>query len=192
MSSQANITLDNSKRVTAVVSLGSNIPFGNQPMALILTQAIEALQALSLTPLRVSSFYRTEPLDCPPGTPDFINGIAILRPLERLSAEAFLGELQRIEKRFGRKKKGKRGSQERALVVNQPRSLDLDLICWGKLRSDKKSLLLPHPGAHLRRFVLAPLAELSPGLILPGQTRTVRQLLSQLDATGAVSRLTSL
>jgi 2-amino-4-hydroxy-6-hydroxymethyldihydropteridine diphosphokinase len=107
---------------------------------------------------------------------------------------AFLEELHRIERRFGRKQSGDRGkisSQASATSLHRARSLDLDLICWGKLHSDSGSLVLPHPRAHLRRFVLAPLAELVPGLILPGQTLTVQALLSGLDCVGAVSRLKS-
>ncbi|HIA59662.1 MAG TPA: 2-amino-4-hydroxy-6-hydroxymethyldihydropteridine diphosphokinase [Gammaproteobacteria bacterium] len=194
MSSQVNITLEDGGPLTAIVSFGSNLAYGKRSVADVLGVAIETLRAFSLAPVLVSSFYQTEPLGCTPGTPDFINGIIILKPLEHLSAVAFLEELHRIERRFGRKQSGDRGkisSQASATSLHRARSLDLDLICWGKLRSDSGSLVLPHPRAHLRRFVLAPLAELVPGLILPGQTLTVQALLSGLDCVGAVSRLKS-
>ena len=195
MSSQVNITLEGRGQDTVVVSIGSNTPYGKRPIVDVLGEAIEALRAFSTTPVLVSSFYRTEALGCAPGTPDFINGVVILTPLEKLSAAAFLEELHGIERRFGRKQSGDRGkisSQARATSLHRARSLDLDLICWGKLRSDSGSLVLPHPRAHLRRFVLAPLAELAPALILPGQTLSVQVLLSGLDCVGAVSRLESL
>ena len=191
MSSQANITLEGRGPVTAVVSIGSNIPYGKRSIVGVLGEAIEALRAFSITPVLVSSLYQTEALGCAPGTPDFINGIVILTPMEKLSAAAFLEELHAIERRFGRKQnrhRGKTSSRGNALA----RSLDLDLICWGKLCSDSDRLVLPHPRAHLRRFVLAPLAELAPALILPGQTLSVQALLSGLDCVGAVSRLKSL
>lgn len=190
MSYQANITLDNSDPVPAVVSLGSNIPYENQSVTAVIGAAIVALESLSLAPLLISSYYQTEPLDCPPGTPDFINAIVILKPRETLSALTFLAELQHIEGRFGRSRMRKHG-HESVAVVNQSRALDLDLICWGRLCSDEDNLRLPHPRAHLRRFVLAPLAELAPDFILPGQAVTVRQLLSQLHDAGSVSRLLS-
>ena len=195
MSSQVNITLEGRGQDTVVVSIGSNIPYGKRPIVDVLGEAIEALRAFSTTPVLVSSFYRTEALGCAPGTPDFINGIVILTPMEKLSAAAFLEELHGSERRFGRKQnrhRGKTGSRGNALPPHRPRSLDLDLICWGKLCSDSDRLVLPHPRAHLRRFVLAPLAELAPALILPGQTLSVQVLLSGLDCVGAVSRLESL
>jgi 2-amino-4-hydroxy-6-hydroxymethyldihydropteridine diphosphokinase len=188
MSSQVNITLGNSEPVTAVVGLGSNIAYGKLSVAEVIGAAIVALESLSSAPLLVSSCYRTEPLDCAAGTPYFINAIAIVTPQESLSALTFLAELQRIERRFGRSRKRERG-RERLAAVNQSRALDLDLICWGNLISDEDDLLLPHPRAHLRRFVLAPLAELAPDLLLPGQTVTVQQLLLQLHVGGAASRL---
>ena len=194
MSSQVNITLEGRGPVTAVVSIGSNIPYGKRSVAEVLDEAIEALRAFSLAPLRVSSFYQTEALGCAPGTPDFINGIIILKPLQHLSAMAFLEELQSIERRFGRKQigdRGKMGREGNAAPLHRARALDLDLICWSRLHADTDKLVLPHPRAHLRRFVLAPLAELAPGLILPGQALTVQALLSGLDCIGAVSRLKS-
>jgi len=194
MSSQVNITLEGRGPVTAVVSIGSNTPYGGRSIVDVLGAAIEALRACSPAPVQVSSFYQTEALGCAPGTPDFINGIVILTPLEKLSAAAFLDELHSIERRFGRKQRRDRskiGSRGNAMPPYRPRSLDLDLICWGKLRSDSDQLVLPHPRAHLRRFVLAPLAELAPALILPGQTLSVQALLSGLDCVGSVSRLES-
>jgi len=74
-------------------------------------------------------------------------------------------------------------------VVNEPRPLDLDLIAWGDLVRHTKQLTLPHPRAHLRRFVLAPLNELVPEFVLPEQGRTIRELLDALAPDDSVSRL---
>jgi 2-amino-4-hydroxy-6-hydroxymethyldihydropteridine diphosphokinase len=65
-------------------------------------------------------------------------------------------------------------------VLNEPRPLDLDLIAFGREVRAGNRLTLPHPRAHLRRFVLQPLSEIAPGLILPGQSQTVAQLLAAL------------
>ena len=85
--------------------------------------------------------------------------------------ELLLAELKRIEGEFGRRPK---------IVLNEPRPLDLDLIAWGREVRQSAALTLPHPRAHLRHFVLCPLAELAPDLVLPGQRQTVRQLLAAL------------
>jgi 2-amino-4-hydroxy-6-hydroxymethyldihydropteridine diphosphokinase len=67
--------------------------------------------------------------------------------------------------------------------------LDLDLIIFGTLRRATRRLTLPHPRAHLRRFVLEPLCELAPELILPGQQKTVAQMLATLPTDQTVRRL---
>jgi 2-amino-4-hydroxy-6-hydroxymethyldihydropteridine diphosphokinase len=85
-----------------------------------------------------------------------------------------------MEKAFGRKPKQ---------VLNEPRPLDLDLIAFGAERRNTPELTLPHPRAHRRRFVLAPLAEIVPDLVLPGQTSTVRELLAGLPAGQTLRRL---
>jgi 2-amino-4-hydroxy-6-hydroxymethyldihydropteridine diphosphokinase len=69
--------------------------------------------------------------------------------------------------------------------MNEPRPLDLDLIAFGPQTRSRPSLVLPHPRAHLRRFVLQPLSEVSPNYVLPGQSFDVTHLLAALppDAT---------
>ena len=95
-------------------------------------------------------------------------------------ATTCLARLHALEREFGR-------PAERARWA--PRSLDLDLLLFGdlELRSDK--LEIPHPGLAKRRFVLAPLAELAPELIPPGETRTIAALLSDLDDPLRVEKL---
>jgi 2-amino-4-hydroxy-6-hydroxymethyldihydropteridine diphosphokinase len=86
-----------------------------------------------------------------------------------------------MEKMFGRQPKR---------ILNEPRPLDLDLITFGTATRNTPALILPHPRAHQRRFVLQPLAEIAPDLILAGQTKTVAALLAALDTNETVTRLT--
>ncbi len=135
----------------AYVGLGANLGDAQ-------AQVEAALDALATLPggrlLARSSLYRTAPVDA--GGPDYVNAVALLEtslaPLDLLHA------LQAIEQRFGRERP----------YPNAPRTLDLDLLLHGGLRLDSAELTLPHPRLHLRAFVLQPLAELAPDLVLPG------------------------
>ncbi|MCI0744899.1 MAG: 2-amino-4-hydroxy-6-hydroxymethyldihydropteridine diphosphokinase, partial [Verrucomicrobia subdivision 3 bacterium] len=120
-----------------------------------------------------SSVYETEPVDCPPGSARFLNAVVGLVPRPDETPETLLARLQALEREFGRQPK---------IVPNEPRPLDLDLITFGREVRDTPTLVLPHPRAHLRRFVLEPLAEIAPGLILPGQNDTVAGLLGRMGA----------
>jgi 2-amino-4-hydroxy-6-hydroxymethyldihydropteridine diphosphokinase len=68
-------------------------------------------------------------------------------------------------------------------VLNESRTLDLDIIAWGEVVQNTDTLTIPHPRAHRRRFVLQPLAELAPDFTLPGQGKSVARLLAELDST---------
>jgi len=160
----------------AFIALGSNL--GDS--AAIIRRAIERLQDLSDQPLRRSSLWQTTPVECPPGSPLFINAVVGLAPRSGETPESLLKKLQALEKQFGRRPNR---------VRNEPRLLDLDLIAFGAEVRATPRLTLPHPRAHQRRFVLAPLAELAPALILPGQTHSVRQLLKNLRTPEQVTRL---
>ena len=153
----------------AFIALGSNLGDSIQLIRL----ALERLQALSAAPLQVSSLWRTAPVDCPPGSPDFVNAVIALVPREGETPESLHAKLQELEKEFGRRPKR---------VLNEPRPLDLDLIAFGSELRATVPLTLPHPRAHLRRFVLEPLAEIAPAFILPGQTQSVVDLLPRLPA----------
>ena len=74
-------------------------------------------------------------------------------------------------------------------VLNEPRALDLVLIAFGMETRNSTELILPHPRAHLRRFVLEPLNEIAPDLVLPGQSKTISQLLAELPGDEIVTRL---
>ena len=103
-----------------------------------------------------------------------------LTPLPHFTPEGLLAELQAMEREFGRRPKQ---------VLNEARPLDLDLIAWGSEVRNTPTLTLPHPRAHLRRFVLQPLSELAPGLMLPGQMHTVAELLASLRTEEVLERL---
>lgn len=155
----------------AYVALGSNTGDSSR----IVREAIECLRALSTRPLRISSLWSTEPVDCPPGSPAFINAVVGLLPCVGESPESLLQKLQALERQFGRRPRR---------VINEPRPLDLDLVAFGEETRCGPDLHLPHPRAHLRKFVLAPLAEIAPDLQLPGQSASVGQLLRANTETG--------
>jgi 2-amino-4-hydroxy-6-hydroxymethyldihydropteridine diphosphokinase len=158
------------------VALGANLGDCRGTLAKALTR----LGELSEGPLLRSSFWRTMPVDCPPGSPIFINAVAGLRPHAGETPESLLAKLQELEKELGRKPK---------LVLNEARPLDLDLIAFGNEIRATTKLLLPHPRAHQRRFVLEPLSEIAPTLVLPGQEKTVAELLSRLAPDPNMLRL---
>jgi len=160
----------------AFVALGSNL--GNSIDNV--RSAIQQLQSLSNAPMLQSSLWQSAPMDCPPGSPPFINAIAGLEPHEEETPETLLRRLRGLEEKFGRQP-GK--------IRNEPRLLDLDLIAFGSRAMNSADLILPHPRAHLRRFVLQPLNEIAPGFILPGQTKTVEQLLRDLRTGGEIRQL---
>src|SRR5437764_15331971 len=160
----------------AFVALGSNL--GDS--ANILRGAYQKLQELSIEPLVRSSIWKTTPVDCPPGSPAFLNAMAALMPDLTETPEHLLSKLKAVEIEFGRKPK---------VVLNEPRPLDLDLITFGLEVRETDSLTLPHPRAHLRRFVLEPLSEIAPDFILPNQQQTVRELLQQLTSDEKVVRV---
>ncbi|SPE51840.1 2-amino-4-hydroxy-6-hydroxymethyldihydropteridinepyrophosphokinase [Verrucomicrobia bacterium] len=154
-------------RPTVFIALGANLGDARDNIL----RALARLQQLSAGPLLQSSLWQSTPVDCPPGSPLFVNAAAGLAPRPQETPETLLARLQEIEKEFGRRPK---------TVFNEPRPLDLDLIAFGAQTRSTKDLRLPHPRAHQRRFVLQPLAEIAPDLVLPGQTDSVVQLLGHL------------
>jgi 2-amino-4-hydroxy-6-hydroxymethyldihydropteridine diphosphokinase len=85
--------------------------------------------------------------------------------------ESLLAKLQALEMEFGRQPRQ---------VLNEPRPLDLDLIVFGSERRNRPDLRLPHPRADRRAFVLAPLCEIAPDLVMPGRRLSVQRLLDRL------------
>jgi len=131
---------------TVAIALGANL--GDR--AYNLRRAIHELRAI-VHIVRVSSLLETEPVDEPPGSPRFLNAVAIgytsLAPMELLEA------MQAIEIKLGRRRTG---------VRNVPRTIDLDLIFHGAHRARTRQLTLPHPRYRQRDFVMTPLREVWP------------------------------
>jgi 2-amino-4-hydroxy-6-hydroxymethyldihydropteridine diphosphokinase len=138
---------------TAYIALGANL--GDAKATL--RAAIAALGGFPETRLlRASSLYLSAPLGLAE-QPDFINAVAVIET--RLEPEILLQALLEEEARQGRV----RG------IPNAARTLDLDLLLYGGKTLNTPFLTLPHPRLHLRAFVLVPLAEIAPGLPLPGK-----------------------
>lgn len=138
--------------VAAYIGLGSNL--GDS--AARLRAAVSALDRLPATKVRgCSSLYQSIPMGVIQ-QPMFINAVG--RIDTRLTPEALLAELHKIERRFRRIRKLRWG----------PRSLDLDILVHGNIVRDQPGLIVPHPGIPLRSFVLYPLLEIAPGLNIPG------------------------
>ncbi|KAA0254628.1 2-amino-4-hydroxy-6-hydroxymethyldihydropteridine diphosphokinase [Acidobacteria bacterium ACD] len=135
-----------------------------------LSVAVASLSG-TLDALRVSALYRTAPVGGPE-QPDFWNAVAVGRT--RLPARALLARLLRLERSLGRRRRG--------ADRNGPRVLDLDLLLYGGATLDDRPLRVPHPRLFERRFVLAPLAELAPGWVVPGTGRSVASLLDAAPA----------
>jgi 2-amino-4-hydroxy-6-hydroxymethyldihydropteridine diphosphokinase len=159
------------------VALGSNL--GDRLANLRVTgKAIVDLPNVK-APILSSAIYETDPVHCEPGAGKFLNGVLEFEyegdPLELLK------NLREIEKTLGRPADHPR---------NVSRKIDIDLLYMGEIRMDNDELQLPHPRMHLRKFVLQPLADIGPELILPGQRKTVRDLLAQLRESTKVIRLT--
>jgi 2-amino-4-hydroxy-6-hydroxymethyldihydropteridine diphosphokinase len=129
-------------------------------------------------PIGSSHLYETDPVGCEPGAGKFLNAVLEFdyegNPLE------FLKNLREIETTLGRPPNHPR---------NVSRKIDIDLLYCGDTVTDAEELQLPHPRMHLRKFVLQPLADIRPDLVLPGQRRTVSELLAQIDGSGRVIRL---
>ena len=137
-----------------LVAIGANLPApGGGPPRQSCERAVERLARLpGLSLLAVSSWHVTAPVP-PSGQPDYVNGVALLEG--EVAPETLLAMLQAIEAGFGRV----RGE------VNAARTLDLDIIDMGGFVRDAPDPILPHPRAHLRDFVLAPLAEIAPNWV---------------------------
>ena len=163
-------------RRLSYVALGSNLGDSCK----IILDAMARLEKLSDAPILKSSLWQTSPVNCPPASPKFVNAVIGLIPKENETPEILLKKLRELEKAFGRAPK---------MVMNEPRPLDLDLIAFGNELRNSPELILPHPRAHLRRFVLQPLNEIAPELILPGQGKTVSELLAALPGDETVKRL---
>lgn len=159
--------------VRATIALGSNLGDRREHLE-------GAVARLSTDPelhvLVVSDWYETPPVGGPGGQGDYLNGVLELET--HLSARDLLARLQAVEDESGR---------DRSVPRWGPRTLDLDLIAYGEERIDEPDLVVPHPRAAERVFVLRPLAQIDPERRLPGSDRSVRERLLELDRLGLES-----
>jgi 2-amino-4-hydroxy-6-hydroxymethyldihydropteridine diphosphokinase len=151
----------------AGIALGSNL--GDR--AAHLRKAIRALQQIARPgqAFLTARIYHTEPRFCPPGSPEFLN--TVIEFDFQGTALALLEETQAMEVLLGRI----RGTER-----NAPRVIDIDLLYFGNQTLLTPQLILPHPRIAERRFVLQPLADIRPDLILPGQMSSIAALLAEL------------
>ena len=153
--------------IRTFIALGANLadPLGQ------IERAVAALQALPDSRfVACSSLYRSRPMG-PADQPDYINGVAHIET--RLSPHALLDQTQRIELEQGRVRKAERWG---------PRTLDLDLLLYGDERIHDERLTVPHYGMKTRAFVLLPLFDLAPHLVLPCGT-ALHTLVSACDCS---------
>ena len=155
----------------ATVGLGSNL--GDRLANLQF--AIDSLNATTGTNVHsISPVYETDPVGGP-AQEDYLNAVAVLKTI--LSPEQLLDATQQIELAAHREKNERWG----------PRTLDLDLLAMDDLIIDSENLVLPHPRAHERGFVLLPWSTLDPDYLIPGH-RCVSELLAQVDVSGVRPR----
>ncbi len=151
---------------TAYIGLGSNL---GDRMAM-LRKAIQRLETLGRI-TAASSLYETEPVGYLE-QPRFLNAVVMLET--DLAPIDLLQTLLGIERDLGRLRS----------FPNAPRTLDLDLLLVDDVVLDTPELTLPHPRLHERAFVLVPLAEIAPELVVPGSGKTLRELLRTLPDQG--------
>ena len=150
---------------TYFLSLGSNQ--GDRHYYLEQAQAqLSAIKGLSIT--KVSQIYETSPVECPAGSPNFLNMViecqALMEPL------VFLTRAKAIETEFGRQKE----------QINMPRFLDIDILFIDDLLIAECDLLVPHPEAHQRLFVLKPFMDICPIFVHPVLQKPIKDIYEAL------------
>lgn len=157
----------------AYVSLGSNLGDRREN----LNRALKLLDAPPHLKLRrFSSFIETPPVDCPPGSPAFLNAAAEIQT--SLSPRELLARLLEIEAAMGRRRAGE--------PKNAPRLIDLDLLLFDQRVIAEPGLVIPHPRMHQRLFVLIPLAQIAAEARHPLLGRSIGEMLADLRRTEAV------
>ena len=148
------------------LGLGSNL--GDRQAHL---DAAASALAPSVLVLRRSAMYETAPWGFT-DQPAFLN--QVLEAETDLKPKDLLALLKATEEQLGRQTRFRNG----------PREIDIDILLIDDLVLNEDRLRVPHPGLHERAFILTPLAEVAPDLIIPGQQPTVKELLSALDTSG--------
>lgn len=174
----------------AYLGLGANLPWNGVLPEQTLWRVRHALRDLGQV-IACSELWRTEPVGPVADQPPFVNAAVVLKT--GLTPEELLTALLQLEQRYGR---------VRGPLAKGPRTLDLDLLLIERLPLQggeaqpvllqTAELTLPHPELHRRRFALAPLAEIAPGLRHPELGRTIEELLQELPPGEHVERMQSL
>ncbi len=146
-----------------VVALGCNMPGAHADCGAAVRAASDRLESLGVVVINRSSLWRSAAWP-DPARPAYINAVALVETSR--SPQDLLALLHRIEAEFGRAPG----------PVNADRPLDLDLVAYGRLRSDGPDLVVPHPRAAERLFVMGPLAEIAPGWVHPRSGKTAAAL----------------
>ena len=150
------------------LGLGSNL--GDR--LLNLQQAKRYLLSLSSEGWhQASPLYETDPIDCAPGSPKFLN--TVLEIEFGNAPRTLLKKILAYEKAHGR---------TRSTSRNAPRTIDIDILYFGEKELLEKDLVIPHPRMAERRFMLVPLSTIQPGMIVKGTGKTVLMLLRELPA----------
>ncbi|MFC1630414.1 MAG: 2-amino-4-hydroxy-6-hydroxymethyldihydropteridine diphosphokinase [Arenicellales bacterium] len=147
---------------TAYIGFGSNL---GDSLSMLETVKKEINASKDFVLKRTSPIYRTQPIDVPDQQDDYINAVFEIETSRE--PEDILNQLAAIEDRHGR---------IRGKIRNSARTLDLDLLLVGNHSVQSEILTLPHPRIHQRAFVLFPLYDLSPDLLVPGQGRVEKLL----------------
>ncbi len=163
-----------SEIVTSYVGIGSNL--GDRAGNILL--AVRGLIEASFLVTKLSAIYETEPVDIDSDLP-FLNMVAEVRSTG-ITATQMMARLLRIEYLLGRRDKS----------LKKPRTIDLDLLCFGAEHSDSPFLTVPHPRMHIRNFVLVPFAEIAPAYVHPLLYKDVRTLLAESSDKSDVARWT--
>ena len=164
------------KKMRVGIALGSNL--GNRLENLRAARRAITTIAGAALPVLASPIYETDPVECEPGAAKFLN--AVIEFSYAGEPGELFDQLKRIEVELGR-------PANHQLNVSRP--IDLDLLYFGDTMLKSSRLSLPHPRIVGRQFVLQPLADIRPDLVLPGQTKTVRELLASATQSGKVVRL---
>ncbi len=153
------------------LSLGSNLGdrLHTLQQAVALINSIPECHILAHSPIYESAHVGDSPQNNPPA---FLNSVAALTTT--LEPVVLLQKLHKVEQTLGR-------TRSATDHTGEPRTLDIDIITCGELQLNLPELTIPHPRAHQRRFVLQPLADIRPHMVIPGQTLNVLQLLQTLS-----------
>ena len=161
-----------SEITTAYVGLGSNL--GDRSGNLL--YAVRGLLEASFSVSKLSAIYETEPVGLE-DSENFLNMVAEIR-VTNVTSSQMMARLLRIEYLLGRRDKSQK----------KPRTADLDILLFGSEHVDTPFLTLPHPRMHLRKFVLAPLAEIAPNLVHPTLHKEIHEILEELQDDTYVAR----